>query len=136
MTPLRLFISYSHQDKQYLNELEKHLTTLKRENLIDTWHDRKIIPSQEWEKKIEDALEDAMIKNKKNLDQLSLDLQGNTQVKAHKADSIIKDKKGSHLKVVATTLGSKFTKMQVTAMNPYSEEITRIIRDKGRALGW
>lgn len=61
MSPLRLFISYSHQDKQYLNELEKHLTTLKRENLIDTWHDRKIIPGQEWEKKIEDALEDAEI---------------------------------------------------------------------------
>lgn len=42
MSPLRVFVSYCHQDELYLGELEKHLTTLKRENLISTWHDRKI----------------------------------------------------------------------------------------------
>ncbi|BCK87959.1 hypothetical protein MIZ01_1756 [Sideroxyarcus emersonii] len=61
MTPLSLFISYSHKDEEYLAELEKHLSTLKREELIDTWHDREIIPGQEWERKIEAALETADI---------------------------------------------------------------------------
>lgn len=61
MQPLRVFVSYSHHDEVYLVELEKHLTTLKREKLIATWHDREIIPGQEWERKIEDALNTADI---------------------------------------------------------------------------
>lgn len=59
MSPLRVFVSYCHQDELYLGELEKHLTTLKRENLISTWHDRKIVPGQEWEKAIDGALQDS-----------------------------------------------------------------------------
>ncbi|TXT20660.1 MAG: hypothetical protein FD134_2863 [Gallionellaceae bacterium] len=59
MSPLRVFVSYSHQDELYLAELEKHLTTLKREKLISTWHDRKIVPGQEWEKAIDGALQDS-----------------------------------------------------------------------------
>lgn len=59
MSPLRVFVSYSHQDELHLVELEKHLTTLKRENLISTWHDRKIVPGQEWEKAIDGALQDS-----------------------------------------------------------------------------
>jgi replicative DNA helicase len=61
MSPLRIFVSYSHQDESYLSELEKHLTTLKRENLIDTWHDRKIISGRDWEKEIDGALQDSDI---------------------------------------------------------------------------
>lgn len=61
MLPLKIFVSYSHQDEIYLNELEKHLTALKREKLIFTWHDRKIVPGHEWEKKIENALQDSDI---------------------------------------------------------------------------
>ena len=61
MPPLKLFVSYSHQDELHLSELEKHLTTLKRENLIATWHDRKIIPGQDWEKEIDGALQDSDI---------------------------------------------------------------------------
>lgn len=61
MSPLKIFVSYSHQDEIFLNELEKHLATLKREKLIATWHDRKIVPGQEWEKEIEGALQDSDI---------------------------------------------------------------------------
>lgn len=59
--PLKVFISYSHNDEVALHELEKHLTTLKRENLIDTWHDRKISPGQEWEGQIGSALNESDI---------------------------------------------------------------------------
>lgn len=61
MSPLQAFISYSHQDESYLSELEKHLSTLKREKLISTWHDRKIVPGQEWEKAIDGALQESDI---------------------------------------------------------------------------
>jgi hypothetical protein len=37
-----IFFSYSHRDEDYRNELEIHLTMLKREGIIGTWHDRRI----------------------------------------------------------------------------------------------
>jgi len=57
----RVFISYSHKDEAYLHELEKHLTNLKRENLISTWHDRKITAGEEWDKRIDHSLSNSDI---------------------------------------------------------------------------
>ncbi|HLH36200.1 MAG TPA: toll/interleukin-1 receptor domain-containing protein [Alloacidobacterium sp.] len=37
-----LFFSYSHVDETLRNQLEVHLATLKRQDLIATWHDRRI----------------------------------------------------------------------------------------------
>jgi len=40
---INLFYSYSHKDEALRDELEKHLKLLQRQNVIDTWHDRKIV---------------------------------------------------------------------------------------------
>ena len=40
--PPTLFFSYSHADENYRNQLETHLSALKRQGLIATWHDRRI----------------------------------------------------------------------------------------------
>lgn len=48
-----LVFSYSHEDEALRNALEKHLTPLKRMGKIDTWHDRCIIPGDEFEGKID-----------------------------------------------------------------------------------
>jgi hypothetical protein len=37
-----LFFSYSHKDEDLRNELEVHLSGLKRQGAISTWHDRRI----------------------------------------------------------------------------------------------
>lgn len=34
----RVFFSYSHDDEQYRDQLEKHLATLKHQGLIESWH--------------------------------------------------------------------------------------------------
>lgn len=39
---LRVFFSYSHKDEQVRDELEVHLAMLKRQGLIESWHDRRI----------------------------------------------------------------------------------------------
>lgn len=39
---INLFFSYSHKDEDLRDELDKHLSILKRKNIIDTWHDRRI----------------------------------------------------------------------------------------------
>lgn len=42
VTMAKLFFSYSHKDEDLRNELETHLATLKREGLIEAFHDRRI----------------------------------------------------------------------------------------------
>lgn len=61
MPQSKIFISYSHKDEQYREEFEKHLVMLKRNGLIQTWNDRKILPGQNWGKEISKELEAADI---------------------------------------------------------------------------
>jgi CheY-like chemotaxis protein len=56
-----LFYSYSHKDESMRDELATHLALMRRRGLIDDWHDRKILPGQEWSSQIDAALEEAEI---------------------------------------------------------------------------
>jgi hypothetical protein len=56
---VRLFYSYSHQDKKFRERLEIHLAALRRQGLIEDWHDRKITAGREWKNDIDDNLEAA-----------------------------------------------------------------------------
>ncbi|HAC63519.1 MAG TPA: hypothetical protein DCF68_08250 [Cyanothece sp. UBA12306] len=58
---VKLFISYSHRDEELRHQLDKHLASLKRQNVIDSWHDRKIEAGMEWAKQIDDNLNNADI---------------------------------------------------------------------------
>lgn len=58
---LRLFISYSHADEALKDELIKHIEPLKRLKLIESWHDRKLLPGDDWEKSISKNMENADI---------------------------------------------------------------------------
>lgn len=51
-----LFYSYSHKDEELRIELEKHLALLRREGLIEEWHDRKIGAGREWAEAIDQHL--------------------------------------------------------------------------------
>ena len=55
----KLFFSYSHKDEVLRDELEIHLSMLKRQGLIETWHDRRIGAGKEFDKEISNNLEDA-----------------------------------------------------------------------------
>lgn len=56
-----LVFSYSHADEALRNELEKHLSPLKRMGKITTWHDRRIVPGQEFEHQIDQYFSEADI---------------------------------------------------------------------------
>lgn len=53
----KIFMSYSHKDESLRDELEIHLSTLKREGLVSTWHDRKILAGNEFDNEIDENLE-------------------------------------------------------------------------------
>ena len=54
-----LFFSYSHKDEDLRDQLEVHLSMLKREGLIDAWHDRKIPAGDDFDSSIDEKLEAA-----------------------------------------------------------------------------
>jgi len=57
----KLFFSYSHRDSDLRDELEIHLAALKREGVLETWHDRRIGAGKEFENEISNHLEEADI---------------------------------------------------------------------------
>lgn len=58
---LSVFVSYSHIDEHMKDSLLKHLKPLEHLGLIDAWHDRKIMPGEEWKDAIEANLDAADI---------------------------------------------------------------------------
>jgi hypothetical protein len=56
---LKVFYSYSHRDEELRDQLEKHLSALRREGVIAEWHDRKITAGSEWKGDIDAQLEEA-----------------------------------------------------------------------------
>lgn len=61
MDAASIFFSYSHKDEALRNELETHLAMLKREGLITSWHDRKIVAGDELSGAIDAKLNSAAI---------------------------------------------------------------------------
>jgi len=39
----RIFISYSHKDREYLSELQEHLSALQRRGVIEVWVDTRLV---------------------------------------------------------------------------------------------
>ena len=60
-TPVTVFYSYSHKDEAFKEQLDTHLALLRRKKLIKTWHDRRIIPGQDWESSIDRQLDESDI---------------------------------------------------------------------------
>jgi len=56
---ITVFFSYAHNDEKLRNELEKHLALLKRQGVIDTWHDRRIDAGENVHEEISEYLEKA-----------------------------------------------------------------------------
>ena len=56
-----IFFSYSHKDEELRNELEVHLSMLKRQGLISAWHDRRIGAGKDIHSNISSELEGADI---------------------------------------------------------------------------
>lgn len=58
--PAKIFISYSHKDKKFKEELETHLTPMMR-NGVSLWSDKQIQPGSKWMNDIEAALAHASV---------------------------------------------------------------------------
>jgi len=57
----RVFVSYSHIDENLRDQLEVQLTMLKRQGLIETWHDRRMLAGDQFDWAISEELNAAEI---------------------------------------------------------------------------
>jgi hypothetical protein len=57
----KVFISYSHHDRTYIDRLLIHLKPLEKEGLIDLWVDTRLKAGDRWKKEIERALNRATV---------------------------------------------------------------------------
>jgi len=58
---IKVFYAYSHKDETLRDQLETHLSILKRREIISSWHDRRISAGTEWESTISEHLDSADI---------------------------------------------------------------------------
>ena len=55
----KVFVSYSHSDKEFLSEIQKHFKPFLKQ--IDFWDDTKIQSGQKWKKEIRNAISETKI---------------------------------------------------------------------------
>ena len=59
MEPVDLFYSYAHEDETLRDELAGHLKIMERRGVLRSWHDRAIVPGQNWDEAIHAGLSTA-----------------------------------------------------------------------------
>ncbi len=57
--PLKIFISYAHEDANHCHEIQIYLQPLVNQGLIEVWTDEVIQPGKFWDEEIREALESA-----------------------------------------------------------------------------
>jgi hypothetical protein len=57
----KIFVSYSHQDEKFKDELVNMIAGLQRRRVVDTWLDRRIQPGEEWFAAIRTAINECDI---------------------------------------------------------------------------
>ena len=55
----KVFLSYSHQDEAMKDQLNVFFAPLRRSGKIAVWHDRQILPGEEWDPAIKQELAEA-----------------------------------------------------------------------------
>jgi hypothetical protein len=61
MPRTKVFISYSHDDLDWLKRFSQHIAVLERQKLVDIWSDTRIGVGSDWEGEIESALTAARV---------------------------------------------------------------------------
>jgi hypothetical protein len=57
----KVFISYSHQDREWVERLHRFLSIILADSELTVWSDAKIMPGEEWTTSVKTAIETAII---------------------------------------------------------------------------
>ena len=129
----KVFVSYSHHDKEYLKDLQRHFKPFL--DKIDFWDDSKILPGQVWENEITNAINETKVA----ILLLSTDFLGSDFIANNELPPLLKaaDDDGAVILVVILKpcLFDEFPKLnQYQAMNPPSNPISKMDENEREEL--
>lgn len=129
----KVFISYSHSDKGYLTNIQRHFKPFL--NQIDFWDDSKILPGQKWREEIEKAIDETKIA----ILLVSTDFLGSDFIANNELPPLLKaaEEDGAVILTVILKpcLFEEFPLLnQYQAMNPPSNPIIRMTEDEQEEL--
>jgi tetratricopeptide (TPR) repeat protein len=59
--PVEFYFSYAHNDELLRDQLVTHLSFLRRQGIVEAWHERAITPQEMWRDQIDEHLESATL---------------------------------------------------------------------------
>jgi internalin A len=92
----QVFISYSHQDDRFLNELRTHLKPYMRNGAFTAWSDKQIVPGSVWFEKIKVALANTSVA----VMLVSSDFLASDFIDEHELGTLLKEAQAGGVKVL------------------------------------
>jgi hypothetical protein len=129
----KVFISYSHLDIAYLNDVQRHFKPFKEQ--IDFWDDSKILPGQKWKEEIRKAIEVSKVA----ILLVSTDFFGSEFISSNELPPLLEsaEKEGAVILIVILKpcLFEEFEELnQFQAMNPPNRPVSRMDENEREEL--
>lgn len=129
----KVFISYSHSDKDFLNDIQRHYKPFLSQ--IDYWDDTKIEPGQKWKEEIRLAI----AKTKVAVLLVSTDFLGSDFIATNELPPLLTaaEREGAVILIVIVKpcLFEEFEELnQFQAMNPPNRPVSRMSMDEKEEL--
>lgn len=121
----RVFISYSHFDKEFLSDIQRHFKPFLKQ--INFWDDTKIEPGQKWKEEIRNAINQTKVA----ILLVSTDFLGSDFISTHELPPLLKaaEENGAVILTVILKpcLFEEFTELnQFQTINPPSKPLTKM----------
>lgn len=125
----KVFVSYSHVDKDYLIDLKRHFKPFLKE--IDFWDDSKILPGQKWKDEIRQAINETKVA----ILLVSTDFLGSDFISTNELPPLLKaiEKDGASILIVIVKpcLFEEFPELnQYQTLNPPSNPVIKMKYDE------
>lgn len=129
----KVFISYSHLDKEYLADIKRHFKPFLKE--IDYWDDTKILPGQKWKDEIQKAINGTKVA----ILLVSTDFLGSDFISSQELPPLLKaaEEDGAYVLVVILKpcLFEEFPEInQYQALNPPNKPVLKMNYDEKEDL--
>lgn len=129
----RVFVSYSHSDSKYLDEIRKHFKPISKN--IDFWDDSKLNPGDKWREEIDKAIDNSRVA----ILLLSADFLASDFIVNNELPPLLKaaDEKGAKILIVILRpcLFSEIEQLnRYQALNPPSRPVSKMNENEREEL--